>query len=604
MVKGRHQRHSGRQQQPVAEHIARHVTNAGHADGLGLHVGAQFAEMPLHRNPRALGGDGHRLVVIAIAATRREGIAQPEALALGNAIGGVGKGCGALVGGNHQIRVGRIVADHASGRQHGAGHIQIVGDRQQCADIDAIGLGAFRQPRITVRCRRQQLGIETALGTGWHDHGILYLLRLHQAQHFGAEIVAPVRPAQAAAGDRPAAQVDALHARGEHPDLAIGDWVGQSGHGCGIDLEGHRLRPAGHEEIGPQRGKHGRSVQADDAIIIDAGYFGQAGINAGQHLFLRLGAIRDIQRKAHREQRHQIARDIRIAFQRIHRRHHAVSDACLPQIAEPRPQKRSITGLKAAAWDQRVEAVIFLRAQQHGDQRRLQPHRQRRQIGKDSWIGHFTNEIVDAAQPAIVEIERIFLDHLQAEILQHRHRFGKRNDRAEAIQLQAQLAGLRRGHDAHGAIILVLQRGERHDVGSSFGRLMLGAIAGRKGPAVAARQSRRAGRRHQLSQGNFQIFFPAAHQLAQPAIERGGLIGGEAGSVGHIHHIVHARQALFAQFHLVTRDAALQFLRQHLAGGFAQAAGVEITRHINERGNKATERIGAGKQLRPRTVEQ
>ncbi len=254
MVKGRHQRHSGRQQQPVAEHIARHVTNAGHADGLGLHVGAQFAEMPLYRNPCALGGDGHRLVVIAIAAARREGIAQPEALALGNAIGGVGKGCGALVGGDHQIRVGRIMAHHAGWRQDGAGHIQIVGDRQQRADIDAIGLGAFRQPRIAVRRRRQQLGIETALGTGWHDHGILHLLRLHQAQHFGAEVVAPVRPAQAATRNRPAAQVDALHARGEHPDLAIGDWVGQSGHGGGIDLEGHRLRPAGHEEIGPQGG--------------------------------------------------------------------------------------------------------------------------------------------------------------------------------------------------------------------------------------------------------------------------------------------------------------------------------------------------------------
>ena len=166
------------------------------------------------------------------------------------------------------------------------------------------------------------------------------------------------------------------------------------------------------------------------------------------------------------------------------------------------------------------------------------------------------------------------------------------------------MAGFRGGHDTHSAIILVLQRGERHDVGRGFGRLVLGAIAGGKGPAVAARQSRRPGRRRQLGQRGLQIFLPAAHQLAQPAIERGGLISGEARSVGYVHHIVHARQALLAQFHLVTRDAALQFLRQHLSGGFAQAAGVEITRHINERGDKATERIGAGEQLRPRPVEQ
>ncbi len=131
------------------------------------------------------------------------------------------------------------------------------------------------------------------------------------------------------------------------------------------------------------------------------------------------------------------------------------------------------------------------------------------------------------------------------------------------------MAGFRGGHDANGAIILVLQRSERHDVGSGFGRLMLGAIAGGKGPAVAARQPCRPSRRRQLGQRGLQIFFPAAHQLAQPAIERGGLIGGEAGSLGHIHHIVHARQALLAQFYLVTCDAALQFLRQHLSGGFA-----------------------------------
>ena len=138
--------------------------------------------------------------------------------------------------------------------------------------------------------------------------------------------------------------------------------MGQAGHGGGIDLEGHRFRPAGHEEIGPQRGKHGRAIEPDDAIIIDAGHFGQAGINGGQHLFLRLGAIRDIQRKARREQRHQIARDIGIALQCINRCHHAVGDPGLPQITEPGPQQRGITGLKAAVWDQRVEAVIFPRA--------------------------------------------------------------------------------------------------------------------------------------------------------------------------------------------------------------------------------------------------
>jgi hypothetical protein len=75
MIEGRDQRHGRRQQQPIAEHIARHVTHAGHPHRFGLHIDAQLAEMPLHRNPRALGGDRHRLVVITIAAAAGEGIA-------------------------------------------------------------------------------------------------------------------------------------------------------------------------------------------------------------------------------------------------------------------------------------------------------------------------------------------------------------------------------------------------------------------------------------------------------------------------------------------------------------------------------------------------
>ena len=64
---------------------------------------------------------------------------------------------------------------------------------------------------------RQLLGIEAALGAGRDDHRILDHLRLHQAEDLGAEIVAPVGPAEAAAGDRAAAQVDALDARLNRP---------------------------------------------------------------------------------------------------------------------------------------------------------------------------------------------------------------------------------------------------------------------------------------------------------------------------------------------------------------------------------------------------
>src|SRR6185436_11257325 len=60
---------------------------------------------------------------------------------------------------------------------------------------------------------------EAALGADRHDDRVLYHLRLHQAEDLGAEILAPVGPADAAARDAAAAQMHALHARAVDPDL-------------------------------------------------------------------------------------------------------------------------------------------------------------------------------------------------------------------------------------------------------------------------------------------------------------------------------------------------------------------------------------------------
>ena len=86
-------------------------------------------------------------------------------------------------------------------------------------DEDAVALGALRQPGGAVAGRRQLLGQEAALGADRHDHGVLDLLRLDQAEHLGAEVLRPVGPAQAAARDLAEAQMDALDARRIDEDL-------------------------------------------------------------------------------------------------------------------------------------------------------------------------------------------------------------------------------------------------------------------------------------------------------------------------------------------------------------------------------------------------
>jgi hypothetical protein len=67
--------------------------------------------------------------------------------------------------------------------------------------------------------------------------GVLHHLRLHQAEHFRAEVLAAVRPAQAAARDRAEAQVHALDEGRVHEDLAVGPRLGQLGHLAGSNLK-------------------------------------------------------------------------------------------------------------------------------------------------------------------------------------------------------------------------------------------------------------------------------------------------------------------------------------------------------------------------------
>jgi hypothetical protein len=126
---------------------------------------------------------------------------------------------------HHVVRVDHLAFD------------QVVGDVEQAVDEQAIAGDALGQLRIAIATHRRLLDEETALGTDRHDHRVLDHLRLDQAQHLGAEILAAVGPAQAAARHRAEAQVDAFHARRTDPDLAIRHRLGQVGHLVRVELE-------------------------------------------------------------------------------------------------------------------------------------------------------------------------------------------------------------------------------------------------------------------------------------------------------------------------------------------------------------------------------
>ena len=78
-------------------------------NGVVVDVDVHFAEVALDRLPGAARGDAHHLVVVAGRAAGGEGVAQPELVLDRNAVGDVGEGRGALVGGDDEIGIVIVV---------------------------------------------------------------------------------------------------------------------------------------------------------------------------------------------------------------------------------------------------------------------------------------------------------------------------------------------------------------------------------------------------------------------------------------------------------------------------------------------------------------
>ena len=213
--------------QAVAENIAGHIANTHGGEFFALAVVAEFGKVTFDGLPRAAGGNTHRLVVVANRAAGCERIAQPEPILGADRVCSI-RECGSpLIGGNHQVVVVTVAGDHALRAYYGFGAVgsngEVIGHIQQGADKDLVGFATLGNPGVAVHGGiGQLLGIETTLGTGRNNNGILDHLRLDQAQNLGAEVVAAVGPAQTATRHIAKAQVHTFHTRGVYENLELG----------------------------------------------------------------------------------------------------------------------------------------------------------------------------------------------------------------------------------------------------------------------------------------------------------------------------------------------------------------------------------------------
>ena len=519
-----------RQQHAVAEHVARHVADAGDGEGRGLDVVAELAEVALHRFPGAARGDAHLLVVVARRAARGEGIVEPVAVFLGQRIGDVGEGGRALVGGDHEIGIVAVVAHDMGRRAHAALGV-VVGDVQQAADQRLVAGDALGLDLLARAASRRLLDVEAALGADRHDDGVLHHLGLHQAQDLGAEILAPVGPADAAARHAAAAQMDALHARAVDEDLDQRPRRRQFVDGAAVDLEGDpvlgRAVRSGLPVIGAQGAAQRIPEAPQDAVLVERGdCFERGGELALDRVDLFLALVRRGLAQGGIEARQEEVghqpRDRRIGAERALHVFLAEGDAGLSQVLGVGAQDRDLAPGKPGAQHQAVQPVAFQGARPQFVDRLDEARPDRQKVDRRLVHGldgqHLQGDRLGAGS---VQQERHFAQDPQAEMFGRRQDVGQRDRLARMEQAQGEavqrLVGV--ALETHAEGLAIQCRLQRREIGHRLGGIETVAIDRREPVAPAARRGAAFDLAKLRLQGGAQAVAPRGRGLDQCLLE-------------------------------------------------------------------------------------
>ncbi len=473
-------------------------------------------------------------MVVADRAAGGERVVEPEPVLGGDGVGRVRERRGALVGRDHQVRV--VLVAHADPlRRHDHAVDEVVGDVEQRADVRLVGLLDHRL--VDVR----PLDDEAALGARRDDDRVLGQLRPHQAVDLGA-VVHAVREADPAAGDRAAAQVDALDVGRVDVDLERGSGQRDRRHVGRAQLE-RRRAPSLLVGVGPQGGVDRSELVAQDAVVVDR----RDVLEISQDLLPQRGLGRlvglDPRVEAQLEVAHELGRDRRVG------RQHVVLVALGEARAEPlavlaiRAQDRHLRAVEPGRDHKPVERVGLVLTPVDGGDRVAHAIADGVEVER---------ELAGAEHPELLHPRLLvaeqpggdLLDHAQPEVLEHRHH-------ARELDLGAALVERDAGRSAQ----RVQADGERLAVGQAR---EVGDVDrphfGRRVALVMLREALRpAGVRRPLrGERGGEVVVPGPGEREHLLLELGDRHLGQA--VGRIHGEVHAH-ALALVEHVVGVDA-------------------------------------------------
>ena len=532
-------------------------------------------------------------------------------------VGGIREGRGALVGGDDEIGVVAVMANCVRRRDDRLA-IQVVGELEQGPNEDAVALGTFGEPGGAIGGRRQLLGHEAAFGADRDDDGILDLLGLDQPEHLGAEILRPVRPAQATAGDLAEAHMDAFDARRVDEDL-----VERARQRHAVDLAGGELErdraarvPVGTdlEEVGAQRRVDQVDEAAQDAVLVEAGDVGERGFDALTLGLDLLGALifGEMRIELGDEELHQPGGDAGVAGQRIGDVVLRIGRADLAQIAAERPQQGSLAPGKAGSEDELVEAVGFGEAAELRHQRRLDRRIEMLDVDLPA-AGAFQRHVVQpdtriGAGRAVLlgsDVEGALVDNAEAHILQHRHALGERDRGAAREQLE-----IGSGRPVAVAAIeidrtrpLRRQLLQHVDVDQRIlGRVAL-AIGGAEGLGIALGEGPGGGTGLLRVERVLEAVAPGADDRGDAGFQRVAVDLGRATLVAP-DDVVGAGERSLRIGRIGGGDAALVDAGEEFADAPAHRGVVTILRDEDERRDEAVELVGAGERADARPLGQ
>src|SRR5581483_9446889 len=564
-------------------------------------------------------------------------------------VGDVGERRRALVRGDDEVRIVTVMT-YAVLRMHDLAVNEVVGDVQQPVDEQAVAGYTLGELRIAVAADRRALDEEAAFGTHRHDDGVLDHLCLDESEHFGAEILAAIRPTQAAARDGPEAQMHAFHTRRADEDLAIRLGLRQIGHARRVELEADVLARLAARRLvvaRAQRREDHAEERAQDAVLVDARHAIEQHLERGDdrlllrvarfaarlddvldeprvrlgdvlgqqrlHLALQalLGAFDDraarifaIRVELRLEKLDEQAGDERVAVERLFHVRLRKRHAGLQQVLAHAAQHGDLAPFHERAEDQLVETVVLGLAAPHALEARLERVLDLLDVEVAAHGGlHF--EILDHDRRfAEVHLVRVLGKDLETHVLEHRQRLGQRDRRAVAEQLEAQaVALLARAVQRQADVVRVLQAGRGLDVGGGDVRAdVLDVARGQRTP-VASGELQALLLAVLLHEDVAQLVVPVAHDVRDLVLEVGDVVLRLLAVLGPDHD-VQARERGLADEHRRVETLAVERALEQGLDALAHVGVETVARDEHETREEAPVFVAAHEQARARAALQ